>query len=169
MMWWAVTLMSAFLTLNFSISCSSFHQVFSCTKCKNNEHGRLYFCCEKCAFGGWIELFGLGKFCYTRTCKRQQNQRKDSTSELVLALFAITSSSRQALWFRTQLWAVSIDFQKRCKSSSVWFSSCILEDTQVFAKQIWDGLALSWIFSWSWKIVFHDYHLILSGLSGVHI
>jgi hypothetical protein len=87
----------------------------------------------------------------------------------VLALFARTSSSRQALWFRTQLWAVSIDFQKRCKSSCVWFSSCILEDTQVFAKQIWDGLALSWIFSWSWKIVFHDYHLILSGLSGVHI
>jgi hypothetical protein len=51
------------------------------------------------------------------------------------------------------------DFQKRCKSSSVWFSSCILEDTQVFAKQIWDGLALSGIFCWRWKIGFHNFHL----------
>jgi hypothetical protein len=30
-----------------------------------------------------VELNCLGKFCYTRMCKRQQDQRKDSTSEPV--------------------------------------------------------------------------------------
>lgn len=81
-------------------------------------------------------------------CKRQQDQRRDSTSEQVLLLFARIVSSNLELWFRSLCWFRSHWFSEQLYMFS-GIAFLLSEHNHFSSKQRW----MAWLLFW--KIFVH--------------
>ncbi len=81
-------------------------------------------------------------------CKRQQDQRRDSTSEQVLLLFARIVSSNLELWFRNLCWFRSHWFSEQLYMFS-GIAFLLSEHNHFSSKQRW----MAWLLFW--KIFVH--------------